>query len=129
MRGESVGQERSFTRGDRFNDASQRGGAHPLGRFVCALQSPAMANLTSVLKQFQQERNRLASQLEPLNDAISALNVKGSSRRGKISSAGRARIAAAQRARWAKVKGRKVFLWSCHLLRDGQVRQQLSQRC
>jgi hypothetical protein len=66
-----------------------------------------MANLTSVLEQLQQERNRLASQLERLNNALSALSVKGSPRRG-ISAAGRARIAAAQRARWAKVRGRKL---------------------
>src|SRR5712691_11426870 len=69
---------------------------------------PAMSNINQVLKDLQQERARLASQLERLNSALSALNVKGSSRRGKISAAGRARIAAAQRARWAKVKGRKV---------------------
>ena len=67
-----------------------------------------MANLSSVLNQLEDERTRLASQLNRLNNAISALNVKGSARRGRISAAGRARIAAAQRARWAKVKGRKV---------------------
>ena len=67
-----------------------------------------MTNLTSVLNQLQQERNRLASQLESLNNALSALNVNGASRKGRMSAAGRARIAAAQRARWAKVKGRKV---------------------
>jgi hypothetical protein len=69
---------------------------------------PAMNNLASVHNQLERERIRLQSQLERLNNALSALNIKGSSRRGKISSAGRARIAAAQRARWAKVKGRKV---------------------
>src|SRR5882672_8329006 len=68
-----------------------------------------MANLTSVLTQLEQERTRLASQLDRLNNALSALNVSGASRRGRVSAAGRARIAAAQRARWAKVKGRKVI--------------------
>jgi hypothetical protein len=68
-----------------------------------------MANLTSVLNQLEQERSRLASQLDGLNNAISALNGTGNNRTGrKISAAGRARIAAAQRARWAKLKGRKV---------------------
>jgi len=67
-----------------------------------------MSNLASVLNQLQQERNRLTSQLEKLNQALSALNVKGPSGRGTMSAAGRARIAAAQRARWAKVKGKKV---------------------
>ena|ERR1700746_50572 len=67
-----------------------------------------MANLTSVLKQLEQERTRLMSELERLTNALSALNRTGSSRRGGISAAGRTRIAAAQRARWAKVKGQKV---------------------
>jgi hypothetical protein len=69
-----------------------------------------MTNLTSVLSQLEHERNRLASQIENLNRALSALNVnvKGASRRSTMSAAGRARIAAAQRARWAKIKGRKV---------------------
>ena len=70
---------------------------------------PRMANLTSVLSQLKQERTRLAAQLERLNNALSALNGVGSNRtRRTISAAGRAKIAAAQHARWAKVKGRKV---------------------
>jgi hypothetical protein len=72
----------------------------------CSSTIPFMANLTSVLNQLEQERASLTSQLERLNNALTALSVKGSARR--ISAAGRARIAAAQRARWAKVKGRKV---------------------
>jgi hypothetical protein len=57
----------------------------------------------------EHERTRLASQLESLNNAISALNGAGNRRTGRtISPEGRARIAAAQRARWAKAKGRKV---------------------
>ncbi len=67
-----------------------------------------MVNLTSVLHQLEKERSRLASQLENLNNALAALNAKGSSRRGRVSAAGRARIAAAQRARWAKIRGGKV---------------------
>ena len=69
-----------------------------------------MINLATVLNQLQQERTRLASQLERLNNAISALNGASSSasRKGTMSTSGRARIAAAQRARWAKVKGQKV---------------------
>ena len=74
------------------------------------VQFPAMTNLTSAVKQLQQERARLASRLEQLSNAISALT--GVSRigpgAGRISRAGRARIAAAQRARWAKAKGQKV---------------------
>ena len=66
-----------------------------------------MPNLTSLLNQLEQERNRLAHQLESLNNAISALNGTTNNRTGRtISAAGRARIAAAQRARWAKAKGK-----------------------
>ena len=68
-----------------------------------------MTNLTAVLHQLEQERTRLASQLGNLNNAISALRGTGAYRTGStISAAGRSRIAAAQRARWAKVKGAKV---------------------
>ena len=63
-----------------------------------------MANLTAVLNQLQQERRRLTSQLERLNNALSALGA-ATRRRAGISVAGRARIAAAQRLRWAKAKG------------------------
>jgi len=70
---------------------------------------PRMANLTSVLSQLKQERTRLAAQLESLNNAITALNGTGNKRPGrKMSAAGRARVAAAQRARWAKLRGKKV---------------------
>ena len=69
-----------------------------------------MTNLTSVLKQLEQERTRLTSQLDSLNNALVALNrTSKNGMRGGISNAGRARIAAAQRARWAKLKGRKVI--------------------
>src|SRR5882762_5383596 len=68
-----------------------------------------MANLTSVLNQLQQERNRISAQLERLNNAISALNGISNRRtnRRTISASGRARIAA---ARWAKVKGKVVSI-------------------
>ena len=68
-----------------------------------------MASLTSVLKYLEQERNHLGAQLERLNHALSVLIGTSNHRaRRTISAAGRARIAAAQRARWAKVKGQKV---------------------
>jgi hypothetical protein len=68
-----------------------------------------MANLTSVLKYLKQERNHLGAQLERLNHALSVLIGTSNHRaRRTISAAGRARIAAAQRARWAKSKGHKV---------------------
>jgi len=64
-----------------------------------------MPKLSALINQLKQERNRLASQLENLNNALAALSMNGAAQRGSISAAGRARIAAAQRARWAKVKG------------------------
>jgi uncharacterized phosphosugar-binding protein len=71
-----------------------------------------MANLTSVLKYLEQERNHLGAQLERLNHALSVLigtsNHRTRTTGTTISAAGRARIAAAQRARWAKIKGQKV---------------------
>jgi len=66
-----------------------------------------MVNLKSLLNQLEWERRLLSSQLERLNAALSALESRGRSGR-RISAAGRARIAAAQRARWAKTKGRKI---------------------
>ena len=68
-----------------------------------------MDNLTSVLKYLEQERNRLGAQLEGLNHALLVLIGTSNHRaRRTISAAGRARIAAAQRARWTKSKGQKV---------------------
>lgn len=68
-----------------------------------------MTNLDAVLNQLEQERSRLASQLQRLNGALEALNGTGKiGTHRKISAGGRAGIAAAQRARWAKVKGQKV---------------------
>jgi hypothetical protein len=68
-----------------------------------------MANITSVLNQLQQERSRLTHQIDRLNQAISALKGTSNNRAGRIlSAAGRARIAAAQQARWAKARGQKV---------------------
>jgi hypothetical protein len=75
-----------------------------------------MTNLTAVLHDLEQERHRLAAQLERLTNALSALGTSTNSgrRRGRISAAGRARIAAAQRARWAKIKGQKVVPINTH---------------
>ena len=70
-----------------------------------------MITLPLVLRQLQQERDRLANELQRLDIAISALSGLGgvSTRSRRISPAGIARIRAAQRARWAKVKGQKII--------------------
>jgi hypothetical protein len=65
-----------------------------------------MSNLDSILTELRSERDRL-------NHAIAALEGIGSDHasykptRRKLSAAGRARIAASQRARWAKFKAGK----------------------
>jgi hypothetical protein len=75
----------------------------------------AMSTFTVVLSQLEQERSRLTNQLSVLTNALAVLNGSNSNsvaRSRKLSPAARARIAAAQRARWAKVKGKKVVLIS-----------------
>jgi hypothetical protein len=69
-----------------------------------------MANLSGIVKQLSKERDRLHQQLTGLNAALEAFTgvyrgSNGIKPRRKISAEGRARIAAAQRARWAKAKG------------------------
>jgi hypothetical protein len=65
-----------------------------------------LTNFTDIVEQLKRERNRVQQQLTGLNAALAAFagvyNGTTAARR-KMSAAGRARIAAAQRARWAKV--------------------------
>ncbi len=69
-----------------------------------------MANLSVIVGDLQQQRKRTQQELERLDAAIAALtkggrNGGGLSRvRRTLSVAARKRIAAAQRARWAKYK-------------------------
>jgi len=68
-----------------------------------------MQILTTALNELKKEQARVSFQLQQVSTALAALgNVSNGNRRGTMSAAGRARIAAAQRARWAKVKGTKV---------------------
>jgi hypothetical protein len=70
--------------------------------------------IQSVVKQLQQERARLESELRSVTAALTTFGktfLQGSKRgpvatrkKRTISAAGRRRIAAAQRARWAKVR-------------------------
>ncbi len=66
-----------------------------------------MANLTGVVIQLRKARARARKQVDRLDAALAALN--GGSRRPRrtLSVAARRRIAAAQRARWAKVRAAK----------------------
>jgi len=65
-----------------------------------------MSNLAGVVQQLQKERSRVAKDLQRLDSALAALNGEPGKRTGirTLSAAARARIAAAQRARWAKVR-------------------------
>jgi hypothetical protein len=68
-----------------------------------------MANLAGVVQQLREERDRAAKTVEQLDAALAALTgVSGKGRRtgSRLSAAARARIAAAQRARWAKVRAK-----------------------
>ena len=63
-----------------------------------------MANLGAVLEQLKTERAKLDKAIAALSGVTG--NSSGGGRR-KLSAAARARIAAAQRARWAKFKAKK----------------------
>ena len=68
-----------------------------------------MVNLSGVIKQLQKERDRVEKQLSRLNAALTAFtNVydgrQPGRKRRKMSAKSRAKIAAAQRARWAKFR-------------------------
>jgi hypothetical protein len=66
-----------------------------------------MTTLGKVIQVLQQEHDRLTRELKGIGAALSAFGhtYSSNSRTRRISAAGRARIAAAQRARWAKAKG------------------------
>jgi hypothetical protein len=67
-----------------------------------------MSTLNQVVHQLQAHRQRAAQEIEKLDLAIKALASAGGSlplrRKPKFTAAARGRIAAAQRARWAKIK-------------------------
>ncbi len=68
-----------------------------------------MANLSGIVNQLKQERDRVRKQLLGLETALTAFAIaySGSTpsrKQRKMSAKSRAKIAAAQRARWAKVR-------------------------
>jgi hypothetical protein len=77
--------------------------------------------MQSVVSQLQKERTRLEDELHRITTALVAFGnvyMRGGQskaavttrKRRIISAAGRKRIAAAQRTRWAKIKGHKVSI-------------------
>jgi hypothetical protein len=81
-------------------------------RFPYSLQGECMADLDAVLEQLKKERERAVGELRQLEKVIAELSkvtarslpASYGSRKRRLSSAARERIAAAQRARWAKVR-------------------------
>jgi len=72
-----------------------------------------MANLSGVVRALRMERQRATKQVERIDAALAALgSLNSRGRAGKrghtMSDAARRKIAAAQRARWAKVKAKKA---------------------
>jgi hypothetical protein len=68
-----------------------------------------MTNLGGVVQMLKNEHDRLSKKMKAVGAALSAFGEaygKGTAHRGRMSVAGRARIAAAQRARWARVKAK-----------------------
>jgi hypothetical protein len=69
-----------------------------------------MANVSGIVKQVRKERDRLERQLSGLNAALAAFAgvYRGtkSTRKRRVSAKSRAKMAAAQRARWAKVRAK-----------------------
>jgi hypothetical protein len=72
-----------------------------------------MANLSVVVKQLRKERDKVEKQLSALNVALAAFvgtyyGAKPIRKKRTISAAGRKKIAAAQRPRWAKIRAKKA---------------------
>jgi hypothetical protein len=68
-----------------------------------------MTDLGAVLEQLKQERTKLDRAIVALSGVVNSVrsSTNGGSRKGMLSVAARKRIAAAQRARWAKARAKK----------------------
>jgi hypothetical protein len=60
-----------------------------------------MANMSAVIEQLKAERERVHKEAERIDAALAAL---GSSTKRTVTAASRRKMAAAQKARWAKAK-------------------------
>jgi hypothetical protein len=68
-----------------------------------------MTNLDGVVRMLKRQQDRLSNEMKAVGAALSAFGAaygKGTKLRHRMSASGRARIAAAQRARWAKEKAK-----------------------
>ncbi|MFZ0138268.1 MAG: hypothetical protein WAK89_14465 [Candidatus Sulfotelmatobacter sp.] len=74
-----------------------------------------MGNVSKIVKHLKTERDKVEKRLSGLNAALAAFvgayyrdGAKPTHKRRKLSAKARAKIAAAQRARWAKVRAKKA---------------------
>jgi hypothetical protein len=72
-----------------------------------------MGKVSVIVKQLRKERDKVEKQLSGLNAALAAFvgtyyGAKPTRKKRTMSAAGRKKIAAAQRARWAKIRAKKV---------------------
>jgi hypothetical protein len=72
-----------------------------------------MANLAGVLKELRQERSRLDQAIQAIGELVrrnhtGAIQQSATRPRRTVSAAARRKMAAAQRARWAKIRGAKT---------------------
>jgi hypothetical protein len=65
-----------------------------------------MANLSGVVQALKKERQRAQHQVERIDAALAALGNLNS--RGRVGKRGHTMTAAAQRARWAKLKAKNA---------------------
>jgi hypothetical protein len=80
---------------------------------ILLIQFCPMSTLDAVLARLKQEHAALGKAIAAL-EGVTSNGSAPRSRRPGISAAGRQRIAAAQRARWAKIKGRRVVSIATH---------------
>jgi hypothetical protein len=72
-----------------------------------------LANLSGIVKQLKKERDRVEQQMSALDAALATFagvyrgTAKPKRKRRKMSAKSRAKIAAAQRKRWAKVRAQR----------------------
>lgn len=71
-----------------------------------------MGRMTGIVKQLSKERARLTDELHRVTAALTAFvgvyrGAKPTRKKRKLSAKARAKIAAAQRARWVKVRAKK----------------------
>jgi hypothetical protein len=91
-------------------------------------------NLFAIVKQLKKERDRAERQLHGLNAALVAFasvyggTTKPKPKRHKMSAAARARISAAQKARWARQSGRMATKAKRHVSVTSRRKMAAAQR-